>query len=314
MKKTVTALLAMLLCAASYGQARKPSIMVVPSDLWCDQMGYMTLEDRLGEKVPVPDYATALRECTVLLPVISKINALMADRGFPLKNLESEIKSLRLQAAETAVVTSGSGAAVRTNALDQLRQRARADLILQLTWTLNDMAGGRTVTYTLQGLDSYTDLEVATVTGTGAPSYGEELPVLLAKTVERHMDEFCDRLQAYFDDLMENGRKISLDIRVFENEDGMNLESEYDGDELREIIEDWVYDHAKYHRYNLADDSEVNMNFDEVSIPLYDEKGRALSASNFARKLEKYLKAEPFHIPIRHDNAGLGRAVLYLFK
>lgn len=297
-----------------FGQAKKPSLMVVPSDLWCNQNGFMTEESSMGEMIPVPDYRAALINNTDLLPVISRINGLMADRGFPLKNLESEIKAINSNSAETAAITSKDGASVKTSALEQLRQRARADIIIQLTWTVNQTGPKRSVTYTLQGLDSYTNKEIATSTGTGEPSFTAELPVLLAEAVSSHMDEFCDRLQNHFDDLLQNGREISLNIRVFENPDDVDLETEYDGKELREIIEDWVYENTVEHRFNLADDSEVYMNFDEVRIPLYDDRGRAMAASNFARELEKYLKGAPFNIPIKRDNAGLGLATLYLFK
>ncbi len=283
MKRLFLILVLITLPVFVFGQAKKPSLMVVPSDLWCNQNGYMTEENSMGEMVPVPDYRRALINNTDLLPVISRINGLMADRGFPLKNLE-------------------------------LRQRAKADIIVQLTWTVNQTGPKRSVTYTLQGLDSYTNKEIATTTGTGEPSFTAELPVLLAEAVSSHMDEFCDRLQNHFDDLLQNGREISLNIRVFENSGDVDLETEYDGKELREIIEDWVYENTVEHRFNLADDSEVYMNFDEVRIPLYDDRGRAMAASNFARELEKYLKGAPFNIPIKRDNAGLGLATLYLFK
>lgn len=314
MKKSILVAVFYTMTLFAFGQAKKPSLMVVPSDLWCNQNGYMMIEDSMGEQIPVPNYRMALMSNADLLPVISRINGLMADRGFPLKNLESEIKSINNNAAEMAAITSKDGASVKTSMLDQLRQRANADIIIQLTWTVNQVGPKRSVTYTLQGLDSYTNKEVATSTGTGDPSFTAELPVLLAEAVNSHMDEFCDRLQNHFDDLMENGREISLNIRIFENPDDVDLESEYDGKELREIIEDWVYENTVQHRFNLADDSEVYMNFDDVRIPLYDERGRAMAATNFARELERYLKGAPFNIPVKRDNAGLGLATLYLFK
>lgn len=313
MKKTFITICFLTACLCSFGQAKKPSLMVVPSDLWCNTYGYMTIDDSMGEKIPTPDYRTALISNADLLPVISRINGLMADRGFPLRNLESEIRALNTNSAETAAITSRDGASVRTSALEQLRQRARADIIIQLTWTVNQSGPKRSITYTLQGIDSYTNKEIATSTGTGDPSFTAELPVLLAEAVSSHMDEFCDRLQNHFDDLLENGREISLNIRIFENDDDIDLESEFDGKELREVIEDWVYDNTVQHRYNLADDSEVYMNFDEVRMPLFDERGRAMAANNFARELERVLKDEPYNIPVKRDNAGLGLATLYLF-
>ena len=62
--------------------------------------------DNQGSIVKVPDYKRALQENSDLLIAISKINELMATRGFPLKNLESALKSLESESAEDAMLTS----------------------------------------------------------------------------------------------------------------------------------------------------------------------------------------------------------------
>lgn len=305
--------LATVFAVAMSGQAKKPSLMVVPSDMWCNTHGFVVVEDSMGEKIPVPDYRKALMSDPYLIPVISKINGLMADRGFPLKNLESEIKSLNTSSAEEAAITAKDGSGVMTNTLAQLRQRSRADIILQLSWTINETGPKRSVTYTLQGLDSYTNKEVATATGTGEPSFTAEIPVLLEEAVNAHMDEFCERLQNHFEDLLTNGREVSMNIKVFDNPNGYDLESEFGGKELREIIDNWVYDNTVSHRFSLVDETEVNMKYAEVRIPIYDERGRAMAASNFGRSLQKYLK-ENYTITAKVDNAGLGLVNIYLFN
>lgn len=308
-----TLVLAAVISVAMFGQAKKPSLMVVPSDLWCNANGYMVIEDSMGEQIPVPDYRKALISNQYLLPVISKINGLMADRGFPLKNLETEVKSLNTNSAEEAAISAKDGSGVRTNALAQLRQRSRADIILQLSWSINETGPKRSVTYTLQGLDSYTNKEIATSTGTGEPSFTVEIPILLEEAVNQHMDEFCERLQNHFDDLLTNGREISMNVRVFDNDQDADLETEFDGTELREIIDNWVYDNTVNHRFSLVDDTEVNMNYDEVRIPIYDARGRAMAAVNFGRDLAKYLK-DTYSITAKIDNAGLGLVNVYLFN
>lgn len=305
--------LATIFAVAMSGQAKKPSLMVVPSDMWCNTHGFVVVEDSMGEQIPVPDYRKALMSDPYLISVISKINGLMADRGFPLKNLESEIKSLNNNSAGEAAITAKDGSGVMTNTLSQLRQRSRADIILQLSWTINETGPKRSVTYTLQGLDSYTNKEVATATGTGEPSFTAEIPVLLEEAVHAHMDEFCERLQNHFEDLLTNGREVSMNIRVFDNANGYDLESEFDGRELREIIDNWVYDNTVSHRFSLVDETEVNMRYAEVRIPIYDERGRAMAASNFGRSLQKYLK-EKYTIAAKVDNAGLGLVNIYLFN
>src|SRR5690606_12934685 len=97
-------LMVLLIAGSAFGQAKKPTIMVVPSDAWCFKNGFVMEFDNQGTKVKIPDYKRAFQEDADLLLVISKINGLMADRGFPLKNMESAIKSLESESAENAML------------------------------------------------------------------------------------------------------------------------------------------------------------------------------------------------------------------
>ncbi len=312
MKKFLIASLACLAALAASAQAKKPTIMVMPSDLWCNTNGYMTTYDNQGVTASVPDYRRALQSDVHLLPVIAKINDLMADRGFPLKNLESEVKDLERTDAEMALLQSRSGAGVNESPIDRLRQQAKADIIIYLTWSVNQTGPKKSITYTLQGVDSYTNKQVAGATGTGAPSFSAEVPLLLEQAVETHIDNFADRLQAHFDDMFENGREISLLVNVFDSSP-VDLESEIDGRELSEYIDDWMDDNTVGGRYSLEDATENYMKFEQVRIPLYDDRGRAMDANRFARELVRYLKGAPCNIvQIKQMNQGLGRVTLVL--
>ena len=106
MKKLLLFLSALLAGVVLYGQAKKPTIMVVPSDNWCVQRGFTEVYHNRAKMIQVPNYRTALQNDSDLLLAISKINEMMAERGFPLKNLESVLKSLENQAAEDELLTS----------------------------------------------------------------------------------------------------------------------------------------------------------------------------------------------------------------
>ncbi|MBR7169263.1 MAG: hypothetical protein IKD17_02385, partial [Alistipes sp.] len=194
MKKLLLLMSLCLIAATSFGQARKPRLMVVPSDNWCYQHGFVTEYNNQGVMEYIPDYRAALVKNPDLLPVISAINGLMADRGFPLENLESAMRSINRQSIELSAVSARDGSTVQSNELMELRRQAKADIILQLSWTVNEVGPRRSVTYTLQGLDSYTNNEVASAGGTGDPSFTVETPVLLREAAVAHMDEFCNRL------------------------------------------------------------------------------------------------------------------------
>lgn len=233
----------------------------------------------------------------------------MADRGFPLKNVYEEMKSINANSAELAALQGKNGGSIQTSSYTEVRNRAKADIILQLNWKLNTVGPKKSVTFNLEGFDSYSNRSVASATGTGNPSFSAETAVLLEEAVNSYMDEFCERLQTYFESMLETGREIGFDVYVFENEEGLDLEEEFDGKELIEIIEDWVADNTVGHRYNLADANELQMKFEEVHIPLYDERGRAIGASDVANNLRKYLRnTVKVPVDIKVLRIGLGQA------
>jgi hypothetical protein len=271
----------------------------------------LTFDDQ-GSTIRIPDYKRAFQENTDVLLVISQINGMMADRGFPLKNMEAAIKTLESNAAEDNMRSSkDSGSNVNESPIDALKKVAKADIIMQLTWTINKTGPKKSITFNLQGLDSYTDKQIATATGTGAPSFSAELPVLLSESVLAHIDNFCVSLQSHFDDMFENGREIILRIQTWDDWDE-DLESEFDGEELGFLIEDWLADNTVKGRFSTTDMTESMALFEQVRIPLYNDKGRAIDARRYIRGLSKFLKNAPYSIPNKLVMKGLGRATLIL--
>ena len=301
------------------GKAKKPTIMVVPSDLWCIKNGFKMTFDNQGTKQELPDYKKALQNNSDLLLVIAKLNTLMAERGFPAKNLETEMKNLESRSAELSMMSSKeSGSSVAVSPIDMLKSTAKADIIMQLTWTINKTGPKRSITFNLQGLDAYTGKQIAGAQGTGSPSFSAETPLLLEEAVLAHLDNFNAQLMTHFTDIAANGREIMINIQVWDNAD-IDLEEEYDfdgeEDELQIFIEDWIGDNAYNGKFNLSDGSETFMKFEQVRIPLfYERKGKkkAYDAKRFVNKLRKFLKTEPFEITSKLYMRGLGEAWLII--
>ena len=310
MKKIILLAIVYLLAVNLFGQAKKPTLMVVPSDVWCNTNGYMSTYDNMGTKQKIPDYKAAMQSNADLLLVISTINNLMADRGFPLKNLESALKSIEQRTAEDNMTTSKSGAELAESPLDRLKRTAKADIIVQLTWTVNTEGPKKSVTFNLQGIDAYTDKQIAGATGTGAKSFSVDLPVLLEEAVIGHIDNFAARLQTHFEDLFKNGREVRVDIRVF-NGSGIDLEKEYDGYELTEIIDNWMYENTVSGRYSKSDASPNFIHFEQVRIPLNNPKGQPMDTEAFVRELMRFLKSK-YNITSKVMTRGLGNAVLVI--
>lgn len=311
MKKILLASLLALLTIAGFSQAKKPTLMVIPSDAWfIDNNYYNEIETSFGTK-KVPNYTAALQEDLELLNVISRINGLMAERGFPLKNLESVLKDLEQEQMENAALMSKSGAAVDESALDMILNQAKADIIIQLTYQIKETGPRKHIIVNLQGLDSYTNKQIASAQGIGAPSLAAETAVLLDEAILANMDNFTGTLQVYFDDLFENGREIAIEVLTFDSW-GHDLESEIGGEEVGYTIEDWLAANTVKGRFSTSTATATKMEFEQVRIPLYSDRGRALDARGFARELSKFLRNDPYQITNKVVAKGLGEVQIIL--
>ena len=312
MKKKIVLFLLALMPLMGMAQAKKPTLMVVPANSWCSEHGYIQKHVNQGVETEIPDYEKALNNDMELTMVISKIGELFAEKNFPLKDLAQAIKSVQRNEAEDEVLMSStSGSSIAETPIDRLYKRAKADIILEMTWKVNKTGPRQSVSYLLRALDAYTSKQVAAAQGTGRPSISSELPVLLTEAVLENMDNFLDQLMKHFDDLLANGREVTIGVRVFDNGSDLTFESEYEDQELADIIEDWMSNHTVQHYYNLSDATETMMNFEQVRIPIVRENGRAMDTRSFVSELRKYLK-EKYDITSKIVTKGLGRADLIL--
>lgn len=278
MKRVIFVMAALLLPAMLMAQAKRPTLMVIPADSWCAANGFMKTED--GKQVP--DYEKAWQENQDLFSVVAKIGELMTDRGFPLKDMSQSLKNIGM---------------------------VRTDILMEVGWKVNKTGPKQSVTYTLRGVDAYTLKQIAAGSGTGKPSFSAELPVLIEEAVLERMDNFADQLQAHFDDLLENGREVSVSVRA---ENGIEFGNEYDGEELTDIIDEWMALNTVGHRYNLSNATETMLDFEQVRIALYADNGMALDTRRFVNDLRKKLSAAPYNIPSKIETNGLGKATLIL--
>lgn len=311
MKRICFLLLGLVVSASSFAQAKKPTLMVVPADNWCANNKFMDKFNDQGTVVDVPNYKRALQNSSECYNVITKINVLMSDKGFPLKDLSSVLKSMGTNSAMDAVTVSKAGSGLAESPLDIIKKNSNADIVIELNWQINTTGPKRSVTYSLAAKDAYTDKQIAGVQGTGTPSFSAELPVLLEEAVVANMDNFCAQLQNHFDDMMKNGREVSMEIKVIDNGSGLDLTKKFGDDELTDIIDDWVSDNTVSHRYSLSSGSENYLKFEQVRIPLYQADGRPNDTRRWARELSKILVSK-YKVPNRVDIRGLGKAVIMI--
>ena len=312
MKKVIFSVLTLLLTMnIAFAQGKKPTLMILPSDNWCSQRYFMTNFDNQGTTVKIPDYKAAFQDDAELSTVISIVGGLLAECGYPVKDSEQELKNLDVkQGEDNAMMSKTSGASLAESPLDVLKRKSKSDMIIQIGWSVNKEAAGKSVTFQLDAIDSYTSKRIASATGTGE-SADDIVPRLLETAVKAHIPEFTQKLDNYFYEQGIKGREIVLTVKKWDSWEN-DLETEYDGEELTDCIVEWLNQNTVGDNYNLSDATENYMLLEQVRIPIKDERGMALDARGFANQLRKYLQKEPFNITSKVITRGLGEAMIVL--
>lgn len=309
MKKILLLLLAALVSLLpSFGQA-VPSIMVIPSDSWCNENGFLSEIDNNGVKMYQADYRAALVKSPDLKIVIGFVNNMMTDFGYRTVDLEATLKNIETDNALNSVTYSSLGDAFAETPREQMSRVAKADLWLEVGWTINSIGPRRSLTLSMRALDAYTQKDVASAQGTTAPSIAVELPVMLEEAVNSYIYGFRSQLQSFFSEIQQYGREITLEVRVWDNA-GFNLESYMADDILGYMIEDWVYENAAGGMKTPSAASENVMVFSGVRIPNVTPEGRQVDARYWTRSLVKMLSSNG--IDTKLYTKGLGNVMIVL--
>lgn len=289
---------------------KKPTLMILPSDNWCNMRFFMTTWNNQGVEVKTPNYLQAFQEDTELGQVISKVGGLLTDLGYSIKDAEQELRTLNQRQAEDNMTTSkNQGSFLAESPLDQLKKRVKSDILIQIWWKVNKEREGRSVSFTLEAFDAYTSKRIGTSTGTGNVS-SEIVPVLLEEAVKSNVADFDRQMVAYYKNINQKGREIVLTLKKWDSW-SEDFESDFDGVSLSDIVEEWMHSNTVGDSYNLTDATENFMQFEQVRIPLTNAAGRPIDARTFSSGLMKHLKSK-YGIPSKLMTRGLGEAILVL--
>ena len=128
MRNFILSILLVVVSISMMAQAKKPAIMVIPSDAYCSRHGYTTeWVDENGNVNVVSDISNIFKQDDIedLRLVISELSQIMAERGFPLKDLEQTLKSIQQETVEMSLLeSSSSGAYITESMLDSVKRTA----------------------------------------------------------------------------------------------------------------------------------------------------------------------------------------------
>ncbi|MBR5470162.1 MAG: hypothetical protein IKU78_06805 [Paludibacteraceae bacterium] len=307
MKRLFLSFLAFATVSSLLAQAVQPSLMVFPSRAWCHQNGFEKVVVKAnGKEVRVQEYDKAFIDNKDLGPAVRTIGKMMQDRGFQLVDLEVQLASQDLESA----LDNAGDEDIDVSAYDKLLETAGPDIALHINYYTETQGPRITLFYDLTAFDAYTNKQVAS---TGLISYGPvmsaPLQTLIQSALLSSIDAFNAQLMQHFMDMQEKGREISVRINTFSGwEDG--LETEVNGRELTEILEEWMTNNCVAGRNHQKAASETSMYYDSARIPLFNENGKAVQAKQWLNGLRKYLKT--LNVPSKVKTRGLGQAQLII--
>jgi len=293
-------------------QGAAPTIMVLPDKTWCTQNNFVNRIEKQGKTRIIEQYEDAFINSTDLKNVKTTLNKLFADRGFPLQDAEAALGATDEEEDEEEFMESEeSGDGVAMTPYDMLMNKCKPDITLKVGWEVNTVGFDQCITYRIEAIDSYSNKSVAVANGTGPMmKRNVPLPVMLEQSVLDKMEGLTDQLMKYFADVQANGREISLRVRMWEGAP-FSLSSEYGGQELSEIIYNWISDNTVNHQFTEANSSPKAARYTQVRVPLKDQNGRPMQARQYVDQLRKYLQ-NTYSISSANRTSGLGSGVLVL--
>ena len=299
---------------AVFAQAKRATLMVMPDEDWCIAQGYYTEYNDEGRKIKLPDYEKAFQTNSELGNAINAIQQIMAEEyGYPLVDMRASGRSASRQNARRAARSRTSSAS--NNPLDVILREAKADIILNLSWTVYANGPMKNIAFILNGMDAYSEKVIAPVGGNEVSSSSANINAMVRTSIINKMPAFCRLLDAHFESILENGREISFFIEVEEDAPALPdyLDTRFDGKPLNRIIRDWVANNTVNRNFSVASSSEDYIDFNQVRISCYDDSGDALDAMTWAEGLVDMLE-DNYKLKTKTDEIGLGRVEIMIIK
>ena len=252
----------MMASTQAFGQAKKPRLVVIPSDALLLQMGLLGATDDMGEMNYVQNYKQAFLD-TDLKACISKISELFNDRGFPLTMLENELR--RAQGKNLVIPV---------------------DIRLELNYKINKQGPRDILYFELSALDAYSSKQVGASSGQSKPAIGETKVNLLQEAVLDKIEKFAGDLDNYFETLAAVGHESRLTIES----DAVDLNDVIDD------VEDWLSTNCVNGAFSTDNVDDNIIQVSQAMMPLYGANGRALDARNFYRPLRDVLVGKGLNV------------------
>lgn len=316
MKKACMICAALLIMVGS-GFAQKamtpPHVMVVPDLIYCKSHGFTQQFNNNGITETIPDYERALTEDPSLHAVLTQIAQLIMEADANKKIVIVDlIEAINNAKADRAMAAANAGD--ESESVDEaIIRNSEADILVKVQFDLVKNGPEYRVSYVLNGTDAYTSRNFAPVSGLGKGSTSANPVVLLREAVFENMAPFTASLLKYYENMVENGRMVALEIKTTSTS-SFNMNSKVGQYALREQIEDFLYDNTvDGNGTERVQSGNSFMRYQGIYIPLQVTirgRQRKQGAKDIAQKLVNFLESNG--VTAEYKIRGLGKVNIYI--
>lgn len=309
-------ILLILVSNYSFSQQKgiKPKIMIIPSNSWMTENGFVEIINEQGSIQKSFNYSSAFDNDPILNSVINSTGGKFAERGFYLTDMQQSIKIVN-DRIEKNNITGRS-----LNILDELALEVSADIILELDFNIKDSSLGRKIVdrFSMTVKDTYTGETLGRAGMPGSPSSSESIELLVLERVEAFISELETDVLRIFDSYVNNGRSVKIEVILSDDVLDYGCFDYYETkltDDLLlfEYFENWVYENG-FKGVGTADPSPSGESINLlINIPLVDNNGKSVKSLDYATKFLRDTQLRNL-FRMRPEQVGLGHVILNILE
>lgn len=216
---------------------------------------------------------------------VAKVKEAFDGRGFTTVDFTTSLK----RAVTSGVFTKGKS---QTDLQTEIAQMGGADIFVSVNSNVSSCGNANIFRVILEGNDTSTGNSLSNKIGDSPCNATPDLGKLAQKAIEACIEDFLNVMNRKFDDIVQNGVPISINVGLGEGASISDLGHEISQKPISELIEEWFAKNAYKNDYNVAFATDVKMLIDPVKIPLRDQSNQTnYNATKFSREFEKYLQS-----------------------
>jgi len=241
--------------------------------------------------------------------VMTKVKEIFDKRGYSTVDFLSKARNMAIN----EILTSENQTDLKT----QIISGSGTDICVEVEYIFNTSGSGNEVSVTLNAYESSTSMTLANKVGSSGKFYTQDIARLINRSVELISEDFLNIMQQKFNDIVENGRYLSLEFNLADGTD-INMETEIGSDTLplSDIIEEWVSTHTK--SYHIQGTTNLKTIFDVIRVPRNTPDNRPLTTTRYSLDIMKFcnqlsLSKKPER-KIRSERLVKGNTILITLK